>query len=95
MLKRSIDFDQDDLTVEEKIFRGAKRICVIFALSAVTLSAMDLANIRTAESAAEFIHDSRLRLGDINLCNLPSRIRTDLDRIALADASSVTIAIPR
>jgi len=95
VLKRSIDFDQDDLTVEEKIFRGAKRICVIFAVSAVTLSAMDLANIRTAESAAEFIHDSRLRLGDINLGNLPSRIRTELDRIALADASSVTIAIPR
>ena len=95
MLKRSIDFDQDDLTVEEKIFRGAKRICVIFAVSAVALSAMDLANIRTAESAAEFIHDSRLRLGDISLGDLPSRIRNELDRIAIADASSVTVAIPR
>jgi len=95
VLRRSIDLGQDDLTVEEKVFRGAKRICAIFAISAVTLSALDLANIRTAESAAEFIHDSRIRLGDISFGDLPQRIRFELDRIALADTSSVTVAIPR
>ena len=55
----SIDLDPFDLTIEEKIFRGAKRICIIFAIAAVTLSALDLMNIRSVETAAEFIHGDR------------------------------------
>ena len=67
MLKRSIDLDSYELTVEQKFSHGAKRICVIFAVSALTLSALDLANIRSAASAADFIHDSRLRLTGLRI----------------------------
>ncbi len=91
MLTRSIELDPFDLTIEDKIFRGAKRICTIFAVAAVTLSALDLANIRSVENAAEFIHDNRSRIAD-----LPDRIRSEIDRVSLAsDSPSVTVAIPR
>jgi hypothetical protein len=96
VLKRSIDLDSYELTIEEKFSRGAKRVCVLFAVSALTLSALDLANIRSAESAAEFIHDSRLRLTELNIANLPGRIRSEIDRIASeSPVASVTVAIPR
>ena len=94
MLKRSIDLDRDDSTIGEKFFRGAKRASVVFAVSALTVSALDLANIRTAESAAEFIHDSRSRLAYLGIGDLPDRIRAEFDRIALTPPSA-TVAIPR
>jgi hypothetical protein len=91
LLTRSIDLDPFDLTVEEKIFRGAKRICIIFAVAAVTLSAFDLAGIRTVENAAALINDNRTRIAD-----LPDRIRSAIDSVSLASESpSVTVAIPR
>jgi hypothetical protein len=90
-LTRNIDFDPFDLTIEEKIFRGAKRVCIVFAVSAVTLSLLDLANIRTVENAAAFINDNRMRVAD-----LPDRIRSGIDYISLEPESpSVTVAIPR
>ena len=96
MLKRSIDLDSYELTIEQKFSRGAKRVCVLFAVSALTLSALDLANIRSAESAAEFIHDSRLRLTGLNIANLPDRIRSGIDRISSEPpAPSATVVIPR
>ena len=96
MLKRSIDLDSYELTIEEKFSRGAKRVCVLFAVSALTLSALDLANIRSAESAAELIYDSRLRLTELNIANLPDRIRSEIGRISSeTPAPSVTVAIPR
>ena len=96
MLKRSIDLDSYELTIEEKFSRGAKRVCVLFAVSALTLSALDLANIRSAESAAQFIHDSRLRLAELNIARLPDSIRRGIDRITTEPpAVSVTVAIPR
>jgi len=96
VLKRSIDLDSYELTIEEKFSRGAKRVCVLFAVSALTLSALDLANIRSAESAAEFINDSRLRLTELNIAKLPGRIRSEIDRISSEPpAASVTVAIPR
>jgi len=73
----------------ENIFRGARRICVVFAVSALSLSALDLANIRTAKSAAQFINDSRIRLADLNIADL-------LERIALMpDMPLMTAAIPQ
>lgn len=102
MLKRSIDRDQYDQTIADKIFGGAKRVCILFAVSALALSGLDLANIRTAESAAEFIHDSRTRLADFGIADLSNRIRSEIDRIALmpplpteSATDSVTVAIPR
>ena len=94
MLTRSIDLDPFDLTIEEKIFRGAKRICVVFAVTALTISGLDLMNIRTVEAAAEFIHDNRLRLAD-----LPDAIRSGIQSISLTpseqQSASVAVKIPR
>ncbi len=103
MLRRSIDLYSSDLTIGEKAFNGAKRVCMIFAVSAVALSALDLANIRTAESAAQFFYDSRTRFADLNIIALPGRIRSEIDRIAQTpDAApsgssgfEVTLSIPR
>ncbi|MGN6570064.1 MAG: cell wall hydrolase [Pseudolabrys sp.] len=57
MLTRSIDFDASDLTIEEKVFVAAKRICIVFAIAALSISALDLMNVRAVEAAAEFVHD--------------------------------------
>ena len=66
MLTRSIDIDDPfGLSIEEKIFHQAKRICVIFAVLAVTISGLDLMNIRPLENAAEFFsHHQQTRLAD-------------------------------
>lgn len=92
MLARSIDVvDPLDLTVEEKVFRMAKRVCVVFAVLAVTLSTLDLMNIRAAEHAAVFIHAHRHRMAD-----LPQLIRSSISSIAVAaPAPMVTVQIPR
>ena len=91
MLTRAIDIDPFEMTIEEKIFRGAKRICIVFAVSAVTLSVLDLANIRTVENAAAFFNDNRLRVAD-----LPGHIRAGIDRISFTSESpSATVLIPR
>jgi Cell Wall Hydrolase len=96
VLKRSIDLDSYELTIEQKFSRGAKRVCALFAVSALTLSALDLANIRSAESAAQFIHDSRLRLSGLNIAQLPDSILRGIDNLASEQpAVSVTVAIPR
>jgi hypothetical protein len=91
LLTRSIDLDPYDLTIEEKIFRGAKRVCAVFAVAAVTISALDLMNIKSVENAAQFIHDKRLRVAD-----LPDLIRAGVAQISIMpSAASVTVAIPR
>ncbi len=79
MLTRSIDLDPFDLSFAEKVFRGAKRICVLFALAALTLSTLDLMNVRVVENTAEFIHGDRARLAD-----LPKLIRAGISQIAIA-----------
>ena len=94
MLKRSIDRDPFGLTIEEKIFRNVKRICVGFAVTALTISALDLMNVRTVEAAAEFIHANRLRIAD-----LPQTIRTGIENISFTPSdeprASVAVLIPR
>ena len=92
MLTRSIDLDPFDLSFEEKVFRGAKRICVIFALAALTLSTLDLMNVRVVENTAEFIHDHHTRLAD-----LPQVIRAGISQIAIAapQPASATVLVPR
>ena len=90
-MTRSIDRYPYDLTIEEKIFRGAKRVCVIFAVAALTLGAFDLANIHTVENAAAFIHGNRSRIAD-----LPDRILSVIDSVSFESASPYAIvAIPR
>ena len=57
VLTRSIDFDASDPTIEEKVFVAAKRVCVVFAIAALSISVLDLMNVRAVEAAAEFVHD--------------------------------------
>ncbi len=92
MLARSIDeVDPLDLTIEEKVFRVAKRICVVFAVAAVTLSTLDLMNIRVVEHAAVYVHTNRHSIAD-----LPQLIRSGISGIAVAaPAPMVTVQIPR
>lgn len=91
MLTRSID--DAGPTFEEKILLGAKRLCILFAASAVTVSALDLMNIRSVESAGHFFSESRLRVAD-----LPGSVRAAIGQISLMPSSSsasVTVAIPQ
>jgi hypothetical protein len=91
LLTGNIDLYSSDPAFSDKFFRGVKRGCVAFAVSAVVISLLDLANIRSAESAAAFLSDSRLRVAE-----LPDRIRSGIDYISLDTASpSVTVMIPR
>jgi hypothetical protein len=91
VLTRNIALQPSGPTIEEKIFRGVKRAGIVFAVSAVTLGVLDLANIRTVENAAAFINDNRMRVSE-----LPDRIRSGIDYISLDTASpSVTVMIPR
>jgi Cell Wall Hydrolase len=91
LLTRNIAYQPSGPTIEEKIFRGVKRAGIFFAVSAVTLGVLDLANIRTVENAAAFINDNRMRVAE-----LPDRIRSGIDYISLDTASpSVTVMIPR
>jgi hypothetical protein len=90
VISRAIDFDPFAESIEEKIFRNAKRLCVIFAVGAVALSALDIANIRTVENAAAVMRDSNLQVG-----GLPDKLRAGIELISFtADEPSAVAAIP-
>ena len=91
MLTRSIDIvDPFELTIEEKIYRGAKRICIGFAIAAVMLTALDLADIRPVQTASGVMRSDRHRIAD-----LPNIIREGIQSIAIAlPAPSAIAAIP-
>jgi hypothetical protein len=91
VLKRSIDIsDPFEPSFEEKIFRHGKRICFAFAGIALTLSALDLMNVRVVENAAEYLHNNPVRLSD-----LTQRVRLNLGNMAFASTEPyATAAIP-
>jgi hypothetical protein len=90
LISRSIDLNPFAETIEEKVFRNAKRLCVIFAIGAVTLSALDIANIRTVENAAALMRGSSLSVGD-----LPDTLRAGIERISFtSDEPSAVAVIP-
>jgi len=94
LLRRSIDLDPPGPTIEQRIFRNVKRLCIVFAGFAVTLGAFDLMNIRVVEAAAEFTHDKR-----VDVAGLPDAIRSSLQRISFTvpgrQATPVAVPIPR
>jgi hypothetical protein len=91
VLTRNIDIDPFCLTIEEKIFSGAKRGCTIFAIAALTLVAFDFVNIRSIDNAVALIRDNQTRFAD-----LPDRIREAIDSISIMPLSpSASAAIPR
>jgi hypothetical protein len=90
LLRRSIYLDDPfELTIEEKVFRAAKRTCVVFAGAALTLSALDLMNVNSIESVSRFIHTN-------SIAEMPHALRMELSAMAFAAPSPyVTVAIPR
>lgn len=94
MLTRSIEFDPFDLTIEEKIFRSGKRICVGFAAVALTISALDLMNVGAVEAAAEFLHERRTHIAE-----LPGAIISGIQNISFtagdARPAQAAVLIPR
>jgi hypothetical protein len=89
VLTRSID-DPFELSIEEKVFLAAKRTCVGFALVALTISGLDLMNIRPLESAAEFVN----RHEHTRLADWPGLIRGGIHQISIEPTASVVVAIP-
>ncbi len=90
LLRRSIYLDDPfELTIEEKVFRAAKRTCVVFAGAALTLSALDLMDVKSVESASRFIHSH-------SIAEMPRALHAQLTSVAFASPSPyVTVEIPR
>ncbi|HZK81501.1 MAG TPA: hypothetical protein VFC46_10550, partial [Humisphaera sp.] len=88
MLTRSIDTFGP--TIEEKIFGGAKRVCIVFAVSAVTLAGLDIASFGAFKNAAAYVRNNGLRVAD-----LQDQIRGGIELVSFTQEPSVTIAIPR
>ncbi len=91
MLTRSIDFDDPfDLSFEEKLFYNAKRLCVCFAVVALSISGLDLINIRPLEAAAEFANVHR----NTRIAEWPGLIRSGIQQISFSVPASAVAAIP-
>lgn len=91
MLTRSIDIDDPfDLSFEERLFYNAKRLCVFFAVAALSISGLDLLNIRPLESAAAFAHTHR----GTTVAEWPELLRTGIQQISFSMPPSATVAIP-
>jgi hypothetical protein len=90
VISRAIDIDPFAETIEEKIFRNAKRLCIIFAVGAVTLSALDIANIRTVENAAAVMRGNNLNVGELS-----APLRAGIELITFtSDEPTAIAAIP-
>ena len=90
-MKRSIYLDDDPfaLTIEEKAFRAAKITCVVLAGAALSLSILDLMNVKSVETASEFIRTH-------SIGRLPGALGKALSEMAMAEPSPyVAVAIPR
>ena len=91
MLTRSIDLDDPfDLSFEEKLFYNAKRLCVCFAAVALSISGLDLMNIRPLERAAEFVQSHHAT----RVAEWPALIRSGIQQISLSVPPSAIAAIP-
>ena len=91
MLTRSIDLDDPfDLSFEEKLFYNAKRLCVCFAVAALSISGLDLINIRPLEAAAEFANVHR----NARIAEWPGLIRSGIQQISFSVPASAVAAIP-
>jgi spore germination cell wall hydrolase CwlJ-like protein len=91
LLKSSIDYDSGP-TLEERVMHNAKRLCAGFAIVAVTISGLDLMNIRPVEAAAEMIQESNLKVSAI-----PSAVVAGLRSVSLTgdEKSEIAVLIPR
>jgi hypothetical protein len=91
LLTRSIDLDDPfDLSFEEKLFYNAKRLCVCFAVAALSISGLDLINIRPLEAAAEFANVHR----NTRIAEWPDLIRSGIQQISFSVPAFAVAAIP-
>ena len=91
LLTRGIDLDPFDLTIKERIIRGAERVCTIFAVAALTIGTLDLMNFRPLEAVAGLANENHQRLADLS-----NQVRSGIDRISPGSSSpSVVIEIPQ
>lgn len=91
MLARGIGLDPFDLTIKEKITRGAERVCTVFAVAALTLGTLDLMNFRPLEVAAGLANENHQRLADLS-----NQVRSGINRVSSGSSSpSVVIEIPQ
>jgi hypothetical protein len=91
LLKSSIDFDSGP-TLEERVMHHAKRVCAGFAIVAVTISGLDLMNIRPVEAAAEMMHENNLKVSAI-----PSAVVAGLRSVSFTseEKTEIAVLIPR
>jgi hypothetical protein len=83
--------DPFEPSIEEKIFLGAKRLCVAFAGCALILGALDIVGIRSFDGAGEFLNSARGQIAAFG-----DTARTGLQNIALTPSSeSVLVQIPK
>jgi Cell Wall Hydrolase len=90
LLTRSIDpVDPFARTIEERIFYGAKRLCILFAFAAVAIAGLDLMNIGALRSMAMYVHAHE----PARLTRLPALIRSGISQISMTTPPiSVSIA---
>lgn len=92
MPTRSIDLeDQSDPTIIENISHDAKRVCICFAIGALAIGGLDLANVPQLERAAAF---AQVQHGSLT-ARWPSLIHSSIVRGTLAEPAAVIVAIPR
>jgi hypothetical protein len=89
VLTRSID-NPFELSIKEKVFYCAKRACVAFAVIAMTISGLDLMDIRPLDGAAEFVQQHR----HAHLADWPRRMRQAINEMSISAEASVVVAIP-
>jgi hypothetical protein len=65
-------------------------VCACFAVATVTISGLDLMNVRPLKSAAEFVHAHHAT----RMAEWPGLIRSGIRQILFSGPTSVTVAIP-
>jgi len=88
LLTRSIEFYPGGLTTTDRIFRNGRHLCIAFAVGAMSLGVLDLANIRSGVNAATLIRDGNLLVADI-----PNQLRAGIERISFTSAEPSAIAM--
>jgi hypothetical protein len=92
LLTRSIEFD-DRQTIEQTVFRNAKRACVVVAVIALGVGALDLIQAGARDGASQVAHERR-----VSLAALPAWALTGLRKIDIGTSApdeQVAVTIPR
>jgi len=90
VLKRNIELDDpSEPSFGKKIGANAKRLCTIFAVAALALATLDLANVRSLGAASAFVHSNSSRIA-----SLPGVVRAGFINAAVASPSPEMVIVP-